>query len=379
MGSPLKIVEIPVRVRRLEPLILDENMRCFQPQGAIEDDGGGFQLSRYPEIGRLVIPESLDIPHDEWFSPFATYHGRGFCIDRHTRWEKVKIYEIENRSPHLTVKDGVLYSADMRRLIYCFEEMDTFTVPPQVATIEPFAFCGQTRLKQITLHEGITDMGPAAFMGCSRLQEVIIPPVVKLIPDDCFDGCESLCQVVLPDGLQRIGNCAFRTCRELTEIHLPATVTGLCSFDGCSSLREIEIPAGVERVEGFMFCHSLQRVILHAGVRSIADYAFRNCYKLRHINFPEGLEYIGSRAFYPSSLRQLDFPSTLQEIGCEAFYYNWRLWRVKFQNTPREIGLAAFACCLRLLKPLISMPKGMTMAKDVFRQDSGLDKFGFWD
>lgn len=176
MGSPLKIVEIPVRVRRLEPLILDENMRCFQPQGAIEDDGGGFQLSRYPEIGRLVIPESLDIPHDEWFSPFATYHGRGFCIDRHTRWEKVKIYEIENRSPHLTVKDGELYSADMRRLIYCFEEMDTFTVPPQVATIEPFAFCGQTRLKQITLHEGITDMGPAAFMGCSRLQEVIIPP-----------------------------------------------------------------------------------------------------------------------------------------------------------------------------------------------------------
>lgn len=75
-----------------------------------------------------------------------------------------------------------------------------------------------------------------------------------------------------------------------------------------------------------MFCGNLRKVILHNGVRKIRDYAFRFCKRLATINFPEGLETIGTRAFYPSRMVKAIFPISLKRIETEAFYHNERLF-----------------------------------------------------
>ena len=244
------------------------------------------------------------------------------------------------------MEDGVLYSADKSRLIYCFGEKCSFVIPQSVTTIEPYAFCLQKGLKEVVFH------------------------------DDVTYGCVSLRRITLPEGLEGIGHCAFRQCRALREIHLPDSITYVKGFEGCSALQEIEIPAGVERIEGFMFCESLRRVVLHEGVRCIDGYAFRYCNHLSRINFPEGLEYIGERAFYPAALERIVFPGSLREIGCEAFYHNSKLRYVEFGSDVPKIGQAAFACC-----PLRSIrrPDDMEIKDDVFVQDTVLDKFAFWD
>lgn len=367
-------VVIPKGIARIGPMILDPNGRRWREKNGIHSEE--FPLCQYGRIGTLVIPDSVDIPHDDRYSPFASYRQRGFVCNHPTEWQKIHIRDIENHSPHLSVEDGVLYSADKSRLIYCFGEKSSFVIPQSVTTIEPYAFCLQKGLKEVVFHDDVTFIGDAAFMACSALEEVMIPKRIRHIADDCFDGCVSLRRITLPEGLEGIGHCAFRQCRALREIHLPDSITYVKGFEGCSALQEIEIPAGVERIEGFMFCDSLRKVVLHEGVRRIDGYAFRYCNNLSEINFPEGLEYIGERAFYPAALERLVFPGSLREIGCEAFYHNSKLRYVEFGSDVPKIAQAAFACC-----PLRSIrrPDDMEIKDDVFVQDTTLDKFAFWD
>ena len=377
-GVVEKRIVIPKGITRIAPMMLDSNDRTWRKKKN-ENIPEEFPLYQYGHIGTLVIPASIDIPHDERYSPFASYKQRGFVWNHPTEWQKIHIRKIKNNSPHLLVEDGVLYSADKNRLIYCFEEKRSFVVPQSVTTIEPYAFCLQKELKNVKMHDGITTIGNAAFMACSALEEVVIPKQIKIISDDCFDGCTSLCKVTLPEELEGIGHSAFRQCRALEDIQLPNSLTFLNGFEGCSSLQEIEIPAGVERIEGFMFCYSLRKVVLREGVKRIDGYAFRYCGNLEEINFPEGLEYIGERAFYPASLSRVSFPASLQEIGCEAFYHNSKLHYVEFKSNVAKIGKAAFACCPLLFKKFIRRPDDMEIKDDVFIQDTTFDKFGFWD
>lgn len=375
-GECIEKVIIPKDTQRLAPMLLDSNMRRGKEKSDSHEE---YPLYQYRRIGTLVIPGSLDIPHSDGQSPFATYKQRGFVGNHPTEWEKIHIANIENNSPHLIVEEGVLYSADKTRLIYCFEEKSSFVVPSTVTTIEPYAFCLQKRLQHVELHDGITSIGDAAFMACRSLTEISIPKQVKRIWCDTFDGCTSLRKVSLPDGLEVIDIAAFRQCKALGEIRLPDSLRGVRGFEGCSALREIEIPLGVERISGFLFCYGLRKVVLHEGVKSIDDYAFRYCDNLSEINLPDGLEHIGVRAFYPSSLSKLVFPTTVKEIGSEAFYYNKKLYSVKFQSDVAKIGQAAFACCPLLLKARIRKPDEMKIKDDVFKQDTSYDKFCFWD
>lgn len=382
-GTFADVVRVPCGTKQLLPILLDPNHKRWWERDNKVDENVGFSLEEYGRIGTLIIPESVDIPHMEHESPFASYKQRGFVWNHPTEWSKVRIWCIRNCSENLAVKGGVLYSADMTRLIYCFEEKERLVVPDTVTIIEPYAFCLQKRLKSIGLHDGITFIGDAAFMACQSLCEVIIPKGLKKINADTFDGCTKLSKIVLPEGLEGIGHCAFRQCRSLEKIHLPSTLKYVHGFEGCSSLKEIDIPAGVETISDFLFCSSLRKVTLHEGVKRIEGYAFRFCDNIKEINFPEGLEYIGERAFYPgckytTKLTKIEFPSSLQEIGCEAFYYNRRLRSVKFRSNV-QIHKAAFACCSLLLKNYIHKPEDMEIKDDVFIQDKTFDKFAFWD
>ena len=329
---------------------------------------------KYSNIGVLHLPKSLRIEM-QYESPFASYEQRPYVCAAPTKCFKVKISEIDNQSDYITLKDGVLYSKDMSRLIFCWQEKEMFYVPQSVKVIEPFAFCLQTRLRNIELHDDIISIGNSAFMGCEALEHIIIPRSVMEIKSDTFDGCISLKRVELHDEITQIGRNAFRHCEALHDIILPRNLKYLNSFECCYSLHKIDIPSSVKEIGGFMFCGNLRKVILHNGVRKIRDYAFRFCKRLATINFPEGLETIGVRAFYPSNMVRAVFPNSLKRIGAEAFYHNERLLYIKFLSNA-SVGDCAFACC-----PIIRIkkPDDMVFGDKVFVQDTSYDKFAFWD
>ncbi len=345
-------------------------------EGDVVFQNGDNLWEKYERIGTLHLPKLADVPHSEDKSPFASVSPIIYAFSASpTDFARVCIDNVDNRSDFLTMKDGVLYSKDMTRLIFCVEEKETFIVPESVSAIEPYAFCSQKKLSGITLHDGIGRVGDGAFMGCAALETFTVPRSITCINWRVFDGCVSLREIYIPDSVMGIGGYAFRHCDSLKRVALPRYLEFLNSFECCESLEEIEIPAGVEIVGGFMFCSSLKKVTLHKGVKRITDYAFRFCDKLKQINFPEGLETIGSRAFYPSSISRLEFPASLKEVGVEAFYHNRKLKTVKF-NSCAGVEMAAFACCPRVN---IQAPSQMKMKKDVFEQNTTLDKYAFWD
>ncbi len=369
-------VEIPKETTHVAELIIDTNQerhRSKKPEGA-----GVFSLEKYGHIGTLVIPESVIIADYDSFSFFAGEEIKPFVYAGETEYKRISIDRIINHSPHLLVENGVLYSADRTKLIYCFKEKSEFDVPASVKNICPYAFCGQQTLEKITLPDGLLEIGCNAFMDCRKLREIYVPKGVTEIKANTFDNCLSLAKIVLPDGIKSLGYDAFRHCENLKLIDLPDSIEKMCSFECCYSLEEITVPQKVKNVDGFMFCRSLRRVRLCEGVERINGYAFRYCENLEKIIFPEGLQTIGDRAFMPNNkLTKVEFPSTLTEIGIEAFYQCKKLRSVWFTSDVETIKQAAFACTSMLLK--IQKPEKMTISSDVFQQDKSLDKWGFWD
>ncbi len=369
-------VEIPEGTEYIAELIVDPNQTRYRSEKP--EDVSVFSLGNYVHIDTLVIPESVVIADYDCLSFFAGEGLKPFVYAGETEYKRIRIDCIDNHSQYLLVEEGVLYSADKTKLIYCFKEKHEFHVPASVVNICPYAFCGQQTLEKITFPDGLQEIGCNAFMNCRKLREIYVPFGIKEIKANTFDNCLSLAKIVLPDGVRSLGYDAFRHCEALKSIDLPDSIENMCSFECCYSLEEISIPQKVKDVDGFMFCRSLRRVRLREGVERISGYAFRYCENLEKINFPEGLQTIGDRAFMPNDkLTIVEFPSTLTEIGIEAFYQCKKLRSVRFASDVKTIKQAAFACTSLLLR--IHKLKGMTISSDVFRQDKGLDKWGFWD
>ena len=64
-------------------------------------------------------------------------------------------------------------------------------------------------VKEISLPQGIVEIGPYAFMNCKELSSIILPEGLTIVGMDAFSGCGKLQSVLLPSTLQFIGANAF--------------------------------------------------------------------------------------------------------------------------------------------------------------------------
>ena len=63
---------------------------------------------------------------------------------------------------------------------------------------------------------------------------------------------------------------------------------------------------------------ALEKIYIPGSVKSIENVAFARS-SLGEVNFGEGVEKIGYKAFYYTKLRKVIFPQTIKKIGSEAF------------------------------------------------------------
>ena len=80
-------------------------------------------------------------------------------------------------NPYFTVKDGVLYSADMKTLIgpVSAKGVSELSVPKVTEKIAKFAFAQCNELTEATIPDNIYDIEEGAFAGCENLEEVTLP------------------------------------------------------------------------------------------------------------------------------------------------------------------------------------------------------------
>lgn len=113
------------------------------------------------------------------------------------------------------------------------------------------------------------------------------------------------------------------------------------------NLREVKLPDGLTYIGARAFCDSpyLTEVKIPSTVTKIKEYAFSGCTGLTEIELPPQLEEVDGGLFSRcSGLTEITIPSSVQTIGARAFLYCTKLESVTLSEGLREIEYEAFRC-----------------------------------
>ena len=215
-------------------------------------------------------------------------------------------------------------------------------IDPSVKVIENKLFhklCKRNVLEDVILGDGVEHIHVEAFFDrCSLssinpnftknkfrfLRSIVIPLTVKTIGRKAFYNCLGLEEVTLCEGLEQIGKKAFAK-TSIRCINLPSTIKIIDTeaFAGCESLEKVVVdePAtGKHHLEMgsgvFCRCNSLQSINIPSSVTEISELAFSSCSNLKKITLHSGITSLGTAAFsdsgleYTSNRRQIEDDST---------------------------------------------------------------------
>lgn len=148
-------------------------------------------------------------------------------------------------------------------------------LPEGTVGIAGGAFRDCKTLRRVTIPANLKSVAASAFDGCSGLKEFIVDPAnpyfraengmliskadrrlvcgvngdvtipngIVEIGGEAFDGFANLSSVVIPDSVTKIGEYAFQNCKALTHINIPEGVVtvGANAFEGCDRLDNVDV------------------------------------------------------------------------------------------------------------------------------------------
>jgi len=271
--------------------------------------------------------------------------------------------------------DGVLYSKDLTVLMLCPEGRNgEVTVPDGVKNIGERAFYDCRSLTSVTIPDDVTTIGNYAFLGCSSLTSVNIGDGVTIISDGSFAHCSSLTSIAIPNSVISIGASAFSG-SSLTSVTIPDSVItiGRYAFHHCPFLTSATIGDGVTSIsdEAFYYCENLTTVSLGKNVTSIGNDAFWSCPSLVSFDVdPENLNYASIDGLLYNKdvtvlLRcpegksgEVIVPDSVTRIGDRAFSDCSYLTSIALGNNVTSIGDSAFSWCESLTS--MTIPDSVT-------------------
>ncbi len=218
----------------------------------------------------------------------------------------------------------------------CFancSQLSKVTIGGVIGTIGTNAFSQCINLVSFPLREGLLSIGDGAFNLCEVLAMALnLPSSLKNIGASAFEGCVKLTELSFGEDIQVIGQEAFSGCVGLAcELDLPdgLLMIGAGAFMGCAGLTgDLILPAGLIELGNYAFSGAYQdetcsgRLYIPGSVKTVGLEAFNGCYGFAYLEFGDGIQTIGSRAFYECRNLQnekLTIPASVETIANEAF------------------------------------------------------------
>jgi hypothetical protein len=157
---------------------------------------------------------------------------------------------------------------DLGILEYLKKGLKSVVVPSSVTSILEESFSASTRLQEVVISDGVTEIGPSAFKNCRKLLKVVIPSSVKSIKKEAFSGCKSLQEIVIPNGVTSILAHAFKGCSSLEIVRLPVEVSNMeiSAFADCPKLKAIYVPKGKVDFYKERFPSDMHWLIVEEGI-----------------------------------------------------------------------------------------------------------------
>ena len=243
---------------------------------------------------------------------------------------------------------------------YECSELVNVELPDSVLYIAENAFSMDMALKSISFGSGLQYIGKNAFTRDSALENVTFSELDGELSIDsyAFTECDSLREIELPEGTVRIENYAFSFMGGLERISIPNSLT----FMGANILNGSKLHTEQRDDTGFVYADKwlayvsydvrteIEKVngeVLQEGTRGIASTVFNRATNLERVDLPASVKYLGegtfancSRLFYVRSPE-----NGLIKIDYSAFYNCGQLSRVLLNDGLEEIGSYAFYKC----------------------------------
>lgn len=136
-------------------------------------------------------------------------------------WKEI---EINSNSKTFKVKDNILYSYDLSKIIKVPTGYEgDFSAIDSVTSIGNWACYACIKLTNLKSVENITNIGVGAFNGCKALETVENLSNIKRIGEDAFHNCPKLNSVSIGENATYIGGNAFVECFELKTVTVDAS------------------------------------------------------------------------------------------------------------------------------------------------------------
>jgi len=300
-------------IQELRSLILNEGLESI----------GNFTFSGCEKLENLILPSTLkDIGR-------SAFEG---CIEVKKIVIPTKIKEIkENTFSNCESLADLTLNEELEKIgkeaFNACTSLETLSIPSKVGEIEMGAFGGCTKMTTITVDSGntkfIADANVLYNISKTRLltypsgkldTSFAIPSTVTEIDSYAFMEVESLTSITFPNNLKKLGQYAFTRCDGIKTVSLPASLedAGDAPFLGCFSLSSISIPdscANYMTENGILYnkskTHLLQYPVAKedadyvapSSLQRIANFAFNSNIKLKTVELPELLNFVGEFAF----------------------------------------------------------------------------------
>ena len=156
--------------------------------------------------------------------------------------------------------------------MYC--PISEFMVPKSVVAIPPYAFCRDSNLSSIKLHNDIKEIGESAFAKTS-IKSIEWPEKCSVVPDSCFLSCCCLSTISLPDTVTTVSDNAFFG-TNIDNFRWPTNCKAIPA--SCFYSSKIKKIFNIDRVEkicshAFSKCSNLELVDLSSSVSLVVDIA----------------------------------------------------------------------------------------------------------
>lgn len=149
--------------------------------------------------------------------------------------KKITFFDIDDENPYLCDVDGVIYTKDMKTLLF---------YPPSGGPVqtEQDADGNEIKTSSYVIPEGVETIRSKAFYKCLNLTEITLPSTLKSIEEKAFFRT-NLNSLTLPEGLEFIGKDAFAFNSAIEALTIPASVRQIdeYAFFSCTSMLEVNV------------------------------------------------------------------------------------------------------------------------------------------
>lgn len=201
-------------------------------------------------ITEIVIPDEYEgapVTKIADFSATNLEYVTAFSIGKNVKeigvWalennQRVTAFEVDEENEHFCDVDGVLFTKDMKTLLFYpiakdlveeknaegnIIEVSEYTIPDGVETIRTKAFYKSYPLKKITIPDSVKRIEEKVFFRCDKIGELKLPQSLEFIGKDAFSYCYGLKEINIPANIKQIDEYAFYNCTNLLNVNIDNT------------------------------------------------------------------------------------------------------------------------------------------------------------